>query len=255
MTLKFISWNVNGIRAVLKKGFLEFLSQENADFVCLQEVKATSDQLEERFEGYRQYWNSAEKKGYSGTLVLSRHTPLSVQNGIGILKHDKEGRVITLEFPNWYLVNVYTPNAKRELERLPYRSEEWDRDFLKYCKNLEKKKPVIFCGDLNVAHKEIDLARPKQNTKNAGFTPEERAGFDNIVKAGFIDTFREFESGGDKYTWWSYRAGAREKNVGWRIDYFCISKELQSKLISAGIKPDVMGSDHCPVYIELKDSI
>ena len=255
MTLKFISWNVNVIRAVLKKGFLEFLSQENADFVCLQEVKATSDQLEERFEGYRQYWNSAEKKGYSGTLVLSRHTPLSVQNGIGILKHDKEGRVITLEFPNWYLVNVYTPNAKRELERLPYRSEEWDRDFLKYCKNIEKKKPVIFCGDLNVAHKEIDLARPKQNTKNAGFTPEERAGFDNIVKAGFIDTFREFESGGDKYTWLSYRAGAREKNVGWRIDYFCISKELQSKLISAGIKQDVMGSDHCPVYIELKDSI
>ena len=255
MALKFISWNVNGIRAVLKKGLLDFLENENADFICLQEVKACSDQLDETFHGYHQYWNSAEKKGYSGTLILTKHPPLSVQNGIGIPKHDREGRVVALEYPSWYLVNVYTPNAKRELERLPYRSKEWDPDFLNFCKNLEKKKPVIFCGDLNVAHKEIDLARPKQNTKNAGFTAEERMGFDNLVKSGFIDTFREFEQGGDQYTWWSYRAGARERNVGWRIDYFCISKSLQTKLKSAGIKPNVMGSDHCPIYLELKDTI
>lgn len=252
MTLKFISWNVNGLRAIIGKGFLEYVASQDADFICLQETKALPEQVDLDLPGYQQFWNPAEKKGYSGTLTLARKRPLSHQNGMGIDKHDKEGRVITLEYDAWYLVNVYTPNAQRELTRLPYRYEEWDRDFLDYCKKLEQKKPVIFCGDLNVAHKEIDLARPKQNVKNAGFTPQEREGMDNIINAGFIDTFREFNPGGDNYTWWSYRAGARAKNVGWRIDYFCISQSLRPRLKAAGIQADVLGSDHCPVYIELK---
>ncbi len=252
MPQKLISWNVNGIRAAIGKGFLDYVRQEQPDVLCLQEVKATPDQVDLHIPGYLQYWNTAEKKGYSGTAIFTRKDPLSVMNGMGIAKHDKEGRVITVEYDDYYLVTVYTPNSQRELARLDYRSREWDVDFLAYVKGLEKRKPVVFCGDLNVAHKEIDLANPKTNRRNAGFTDEERAGFDNIVKAGFIDTFREFESGGDNYTWWSYRLNARERNIGWRIDYFCISKSLRKRLKEAFIRPEVMGSDHCPVGIVLE---
>jgi len=202
--------------------------------------------------GYEQYWNHASKPGYSGTAVFTRIKPLKVSNGIGIVKHDDEGRVITLEYKDFFLVNVYVPNSKRGLERLPYRSKGWDVDFLAYLKRIEKKKPVVFCGDLNVAHTGPDLANPKDNEKNHGFTPEERAGFDNLVKAGFIDTFREFEKGGGHYTWWSPMGNCRKRNIGWRIDYFLISSSLRARLKSAFILKDVMGSDHCPVGIELK---
>ncbi len=249
--MKLISWNVNGIRAVIKKGFYDFVAECDPDILCLQETKAQPDQVELELPQYSGHWNSAVKKGYSGVLILTKVEPLAVIKGMGIEKHDQEGRVITAEFNDFYLVTVYTPNAKRELLRLPYRSEEWDVAFLDFVKALEKQKPVIFCGDLNVAHKEIDLANPKTNRRNAGFTDEERAGFDNIVDAGFIDTFREFESEGGHYSWWSYRAGARARNVGWRIDYFCISKSLRPKLENAFILPDVMGSDHCPVGIDI----
>lgn len=251
--MKLISWNVNGIRAVLKKGFAEWFAAEQPDILCLQETKARPEQVELplEFAGYHQYWNAATKPGYSGTLILSKEKPLSVKNGIGIDEHDNEGRVITAEYPDYFIVTVYTPNAQHGLARLDYRLT-WDMDFLSYIKHLEKTKPVIFCGDLNVAHQEIDLARPKDNHKNPGFSPQERASFDQIIAADFTDTFRYFHP--DKteaYSWWSYRAGARERNVGWRIDYFCVSNSLTDSLNKAWIMPEVHGSDHCPVAIEI----
>jgi len=249
--MKLMSWNVNGIRAVLNKGFMAFLKKEDPDILCLQETKAMPEQVDIALNGYQPFWNSATRKGYSGTAIFTKLKPLNVTNDMGIAKHDDEGRVITLEFKDYYLVNVYTPNSKRELERLAYRTQEWDVAFLKYVKKLEKKKPVIFCGDLNVAHKEIDLANPQSNRRNAGFTDEERARFDKIVESGFIDAFREFNQEGGHYTWWSYMSRAREKNIGWRIDYFCISPSLRKRLKSARILPHVMGSDHCPVEITL----
>ncbi|HNX58016.1 MAG TPA: exodeoxyribonuclease III [Spirochaetota bacterium] len=250
--MKLISWNVNGIRAVIGKGFHDFVKAHNPDVLCLQETKATPDQVNLELPGYDyHYWNSAEKKGYSGTAVFSKKEPAAVTNGIGIDEHDHEGRVITADFGDYWLVNVYVPNSQRGLERLPYRHDRWDVDFLKYLKKLEKKKPVIFCGDLNVAHKEIDLANPKSNVKNAGFTPEERAGFDNIVSAGFVDTFREFTKEGGHYSWWSYMGRAREKNVGWRIDYFCVSGAFMPRVKKSYILPDIMGSDHAPVVLEI----
>ncbi len=249
--MKLISWNVNGIRAALKKGFMEFLENENPHIICLQETKAMREQVEEEFANYpHQYWNHAEKKGYSGTAVLSKEEPLQASYGIGIEKHDNEGRVVTLEFKDFYLVNIYVPNSKRGLARLDYRHNEWDYDLLDYMKDLEEKKPVIFCGDMNVAHKEIDLANPSTNRRNAGFTDEEREGFDNIVNAGFIDTFRMFEKGPGHYTWWSYMGKARERNVGWRIDYFCVSPELKDRVKKSHILPEVMGSDHAPIVLE-----
>lgn len=249
-----ISWNVNGIRAVLKKDFAQWFAETQPDVLCLQETKAKPEQVELplEFAGYHQYWNSADKAGYSGTLILSKEKPLSVVNGIGIEKHDTEGRVITAEYEDYYLVTVYTPNAQSELKRLDYRME-WDSDFLSYCKTLEESKPVIFCGDLNVAHNEIDLARPKGNRKNPGFSDQERAKFDEIVAAGFVDTFRHFyPDTADAYSWWSYRAGARGKNVGWRIDYFCTSSSLTPRLKDASILSDVLGSDHCPVTLTIE---
>ena len=251
--MKFISWNVNGIRAVLKKGFMDFLEKENPDIICLQETKAHKEQVDINLEGYPfDYWNSAIKKGYSGTAIFSKKKPLNVIYDMDIEVHDQEGRVITLEFEDYYLVTVYTPNSKRELLRLEYR-QEWDKDFLNFLKELEKKKPVIFCGDLNVAHKEIDLKNPKTNRRNPGFTDEERASFDNIVHSGFADTFREFNSDGGHYTWWSYMFQARKKDIGWRIDYFCISKALKSQLRDSYILKNVMGSDHAPVLMEFND--
>ncbi|PXA04507.1 exodeoxyribonuclease III [Coraliomargarita sinensis] len=254
---KLISWNVNGLRAAIKKGFDNFLDNCAADVVCLQETKISGDLISGfQFNGYPHvFWNCAEKKGYSGTAILSQVEPISVHNGLGIDKHDSEGRVITAEFTDYYLVTVYTPNAQNHDEnkrprRLDYRTREWDVDFLNYVKDLEKTKPVVFCGDLNVAHTEIDLANPKNNRRNAGFTDEERAGFDNILGAGFIDSFRHLNP--DKteaYSWWSYRAGARKRNVGWRIDYFCVSDALKTKVESADIHADVHGSDHCPVSL------
>ena len=251
--MKIISWNVNGIRAVLKKGMAEWFAEVQPDILCLQETKARAEQVDFplEFAGYHQFWNSAEKPGYSGTLIISKTKPLSVVNGIGIDEHDTEGRVITAEFDAFYLVTVYTPNSKNGLLRIEYR-QQWDRDFLAYVQDLEKSKPVIFCGDLNVAHHEINLARPKANRKNAGFSDQERFGFNQIVAAGFVDTFRHFEPDTtEAYSWWSYRAGARGKNVGWRIDYFCISPSLTESLKSASIHADVLGSDHCPVSIEI----
>lgn len=250
--MKIISWNVNGIRSILKKGFIDFIHTHNPDIICLQETKATPEQVEIELPEYpHKLWDSAGKKGYAGTAIFSKTPPRSFTTGIGIKKHDTEGRVITFEMDAAYLVNVYVPNAQRGLERLDYRTKEWDKDFLAYLKSLEKKKPVIACGDFNVAHKEIDLANPKGNVGNAGFTPEERAGFDNIIKAGFIDTFREFTKEGGHYTWWSFMGRAREKNVGWRIDYFIISPALRPKLKKSYILPEVMGSDHAPIVLEI----
>ena len=250
--MKLISWNVNGLRSVLRKNFLEYLATESPDILCLQETKATPDDVEQLWPAtYTTYWNTAQKKGYSGTVIFTRIRPLKVDVGIKIVAHDNEGRVLTAEYPDFFLVNVYVPNSKRELERLPYR-QEWDRDFLKYLKKLERKKPVIFCGDLNVAHTEIDLTNPKSNIRNHGFTVEERAGFDAFVKAGFVDTFREFEKGGGHYTWWSPMSNARARNVGWRIDYFLISAALRPRLKRAFIQPQILGSDHCPVGIEIE---
>lgn len=251
--MKLISWNVNGLRSVLKKNFLEYLDAEQPDVLCLQETKASPDQVEQLWPAaYTTYWNVAQKKGYSGTAVFSRTRPLKVSTGIGHHEHDDEGRVITAEYDAFFLVNVYVPNSKRELTRLAYR-QRWDCDFLAYLKKLEQKKPVIFCGDLNVAHNEIDLANPKANMKNHGFTPEERAGFSAFVEAGFVDSFREFEKNGGHYTWWSPMAGARSRNVGWRIDYFLLSAALRPRLRRAFIQPDVPGSDHCPVGIEVQE--
>jgi exodeoxyribonuclease-3 len=251
--MKLISWNVNGIRAVLKKGFLDFLSDQDPDIICLQETKAMEEQVDESFEDYPyKYWNSAEKKGYSGTAVFSKVKPINIKYGMDIERHDTEGRVITCEFEEWFLVTVYTPNSKRDLTRLEYRQKEWDIDFLKYVRNLEEKKPVIFCGDLNVAHREIDLANPRQNKRNAGFTDEEREGFDNIVNSGFYDTFRMFNDEPGNYSWWSYMGQARAKNIGWRIDYFCISSQLKDYIESADIHASVLGSDHAPIELVLK---
>lgn len=250
--MKFISWNVNGIRAALKNGFLKFLSDSEPDMICLQETRADPDQIDLNLPEHFKYWNVAAKKGYAGTAVFSKIKPLQVNYGMNIKKHDNEGRVITSEFKDYFLVTVYTPNAQRQLSRLDYRSKEWDVDFLAYLKRLEEEKPVIFCGDLNVAHKEIDLANPKTNKNNAGFTQEERAGFDNYVQAGFIDTFREFVKDGGHYTWWSNFSNARQRNVGWRIDYFCISSSLRHRLKDAFIMPEIMGSDHCPVGMILE---
>lgn len=249
--MKLISWNVNGIRACVGKGFLEFFKEADADIFCIQESKMQAGQLELDLPGYYQYWNYAEKKGYSGTAVFTKKEPLSVVNGMGIPEHDKEGRVITLEFENFYMVTVYTPNSQNELARLDYRME-WEDAFLAYLKGLEKTKPVIVCGDMNVAHKEIDLKNPKTNRRNAGFTDEERQKFSMLLESGFVDTFRYFypEQEGI-YSWWSYRFKAREKNAGWRIDYFLVSDCLKDKLQDAKILTDVMGSDHCPVEVDL----
>ncbi len=250
--MKIISWNVNGIRAVIKKGFYDFVDEYQPDILCIQETKAHKEQVDLDLSNYPyQYWNSAVKKGYSSTAIFSKVKPLNIINDMGIEEHDQEGRVITMELDKYYLVTVYTPNSKRELLRLPYR-QKWDVDFLKYMKKLEKDKPVIFCGDLNVAHEEIDLKNPKTNHFNPGFTDEERRGFSNIVEAGFIDTFRELNKDGGHYTWWSYMFQARKRDIGWRIDYFCISKILKSKLLDAYILKDVIGSDHAPVVMEIK---
>jgi len=250
--LKFISWNVNGIRAVIKKGFYDFINEYNPDIICIQETKAHKEQVDLILPDYPyQYWNSAVKKGYSSTAIFSKKKPLNIINDMGIEEHDQEGRIITLEFEKYYLVTVYTPNSKRELLRLDYR-KIWDKDFLAYMKKLEKVKPVIFCGDLNVAHTEIDLKNPKTNHSNPGFTDEERDGFTNIVNNGFIDTFREFNKEGGHYTWWSYMFQARAKDIGWRIDYFCISQSLKSKLTDSYILKNVMGSDHAPIVMEFK---
>ena len=249
--LKLISWNVNGIRACCDKGFRESFERLNADFFCLQETKMQAGQLDLQFEGYQSYWNYAEKKGYSGTAIFTRQQPLSVAYGIGVDEHDHEGRVITLEMENFYLINVYVPNSQDGLKRLDYRMT-WEDDFLAYLKKLEEKKPVVVCGDLNVAHQEIDLKNPKSNRKNAGFTDEERAKFTKWLDAGFTDTFRHFyPDQKDIYSWWSYRFKAREKNAGWRIDYFVTSQSLDDKLVDAKIHTDILGSDHCPVELTL----
>jgi|TARA_Y100000310_G_scaffold332833_1_gene409156 exodeoxyribonuclease-3 len=249
--MKIISWNVNGIRAVMKKGFADFVDKSNPDILCLQETKAHPDQVDKLLDDYEHhYWNSADKKGYSGTAVFSKIKPLKVVYGGGLSEGETEGRVITLEYDHFYLINVYTPNSQRGLTRLTYR-QKWDKSFLKYLKELEKDKPVVLCGDLNVAHKEIDLARPKNNVKNAGFTPEERSGFDKYLAAGFVDTFRMFTTEGENYSFWSYMFNARKKNIGWRIDYFCVSEKLKSKVKSSRILKMVMGSDHAPVELKI----
>ncbi len=248
--MKLISWNVNGLRAVMRKNFAEFLAAEAPDILALQETKCMEADVVPDWPGYSAFWNSAEKKGYAGTAILTRIPPLSVTQGIGIEAHDKEGRVLTAEFETFFLVCVYVPNSQRELARLPYR-QQWDRDFLAYLKNLEQRKPVLCCGDLNVAHQERDLARPKDNTRNHGFTAEERAGFAACVEAGFIDTFRLFEQNGGHYTWWSPMNKARERNIGWRIDYFLASAALRQNVERAWILGTVAGSDHCPVGVEL----
>ena len=249
--MKFISWNVNGLRACAGKGFADAFKALDADFFCLQETKMQEGQLDMQFDGYRSYWNYADKKGYSGTAVFTRHEPVSVTYGIGIDEHDHEGRVITMEMPDFYLVCVYTPNSQDELARLDYRMK-WEDDFRNYLLKLDSLKPVIVCGDLNVAHKEIDLKNPKTNRRNAGFTDEERDKFSVLLESGFTDTFRHFYPDmKDIYSWWSYRFKAREKNAGWRIDYFLTSKRLDDKLVSAGIHTEIFGSDHCPVELDI----
>ena len=250
--MKLISWNVNGIRACLNKGFLDFFNEEKADIFCIQETKMQEGQTELKLEGYYQYWNSAEKKGYSGTAIFTKIKPLNVSYGIGIEEHDKEGRVITLEFDKFYMVNVYTPNSKRELERLEYRMV-WEDEFRKYLLKLNETKPVIMCGDLNVAHKEIDLKNPKTNRHNAGFTDEERNKMTELLNSGFTDSFRYlYPEKENIYSWWSYMFHAREKNAGWRIDYFIVSKLIETKIKEAKIYTEILGSDHCPVGLEIK---
>lgn len=249
--MKLISWNVNGIRACVNKGFEEFFRKIDADIFCIQETKCQPGQIDLEFEGYTSYWNSAEKKGYSGTAIFTKQKPMQVQYGIGIEEHDKEGRVITLEYENFYMVNIYTPNSKRELERLDYR-QIWEDEIRKYLLNLNSKKPVIMCGDLNVAHQEIDLKNPKTNKGNAGFTDEEREKMTALLSAGFIDSYRYlYPEKEEAYSWWSYMGRAREKNVGWRIDYFIVSESIKDKIKEATIYPEVMGSDHCPVGLEI----
>lgn len=250
--MKFISWNVNGLRACVKKGFMDAFKELNADFFCLQETKMQPDQLDLQLDGYEQYWNSAQKKGYSGTAVFAKKKPLAVTYGIGIEEHDQEGRVITLEMKDFYLVTCYTPNSKRELARLDYRME-WEDAFCEYLMTLNKKKPVVICGDLNVAHEEIDLKNPQSNHKNAGFTDEEREKFTKLLDAGFIDTFRQlYPTKTEAYSWWSYMRKSRERNAGWRIDYFLVSTSLKDNIKKAEIYNQIMGSDHCPVGLELK---
>ena len=250
--MKLISWNVNGLRACVKKGFMDYFKQADADIFCLQETKLQEGQIDLELEGYHQYWNYAEKKGYSGTAVFCKEEPVSVSYGIGIDEHDHEGRVITLEFDKFFFVTVYTPNSQNELTRLDYRMK-WEDDFLAYIKGLETKKPVIYAGDLNVAHQEIDLKNPKTNRKNAGFTDEERGKFSNVIESGMIDTFRYFYPDmKDIYSWWSYRFRARENNAGWRIDYFIASRSLEKYLLDAKIHTEVMGSDHCPVELDIE---
>ncbi|WP_273159936.1 exodeoxyribonuclease III [Filifactor alocis] len=250
--MKLISWNVNGIRACVKKGFLDFFKETDADIFCLQETKLQEGQIELELEGYHQYWNYAERKGYSGTAIFTKQEPLSVSYGLGIEEHDQEGRIITLEFDNFYMVTVYTPNSKNELLRLDYRMV-WEDEFRSYLLRLNETKPVIVCGDLNVAHQEIDLKNPKTNQKNAGFTIEERTKMSTLLDSGFIDTFRFFypELEG-AYSWWSYRFNARKNNAGWRIDYFLTSQELKENLKDAKIHSDILGSDHCPVELDIE---
>ncbi len=249
---KLISWNVNGIRACVQKGFVDIFKEMDADIFCIQESKMQEGQLVLELEGYHQYWNYAEKKGYSGTAIFTKEQPISDSYGIGIEKHDKEGRVITLEYDKYYMVNVYTPNSQNELARLDYRME-WEEAFKAYLKKLEENKPVIVCGDMNVAHNEIDLKNPKTNRKNAGFTDEERGKFTDLLEAGFIDTFRYFYPDmKDIYSWWSYRFSARAKNAGWRIDYFLVSEALKGNLVDAKIHTEIMGSDHCPVELDIE---
>lgn len=250
--MKLVSWNVNGLRAVLKKGFLDFFNEIDSDIFCIQETKMQKEQADFDFPGYYEYWNQAEKKGYSGTLILTKQKPISVEYGIGIEEHDKEGRVITLEFEKFYMVNCYTPNSKRELERLDYR-QKWEDDFRAYLIKLSKIKSVILCGDLNVAHKEIDLKNPKTNRHNAGFTDEERNKMTKLLESNFIDTFRYlYPDKTDSYTWWSYMGHAREKNIGWRIDYFIVSQELKKYIIDHNIHSDILGSDHCPIELDIE---
>ena len=250
--MKLISWNVNGIRACITKGFKDFFNKIDADIFCVQETKCQEGQVELEFEGYTSYWNSAEKRGYSGTAIFTKKKPINVKYGIGIEEHDKEGRVITLEFEKFYMVDIYTPNSKRELERLEYRMV-WENEIRNYLLNLNKTKPVIMCGDLNVAHKEIDLKNPKTNRRNAGFTDEEREKMTELLSAGFIDTFRYlYPDKENAYSWWSYMGRAREKNVGWRIDYFIVSKDIKDRIQEAAIHSEVYGSDHCPVELEIK---
>ena len=252
--MKLISWNVNGLRACVQKGFLDIFKELDADMFCIQESKLQEGQISLELEGYHQYWNYAIKKGYSGTAIFTRREPMSVAYGIGIEEHDQEGRVITLEFAEFYLVTVYTPNSQSELARLDYRMR-WEDAFLSYLKGLEEKKPIVFCGDLNVAHKEIDLKNPKTNRKNAGFTDEERGKFSTLLGQGFIDTYRYFYPDQEGiYSWWSYRFQARKKNAGWRIDYFCVSESLKEKLVDAKIHTEIMGSDHCPVELDIRET-
>ena len=249
--MKLISWNVNGLRACMDKGFMDFFDKEDADFFCLQEIKLQEGQIDWKKDGYYDYWNYAKKKGYSGTAIFTKHKPLAVSYGIGMEEHDQEGRVITLEYDSFYMITVYTPNSQNELARLDYRMK-WEDDFKAYIDSLKKQKPVIFCGDLNVAHTEIDLKNPKTNRHNAGFTDEERGKMTAILSDGYIDTFRYFYPDmTDIYSWWSYRFKAREKNAGWRIDYFITSDDLSDKLIDAKIHTDVFGSDHCPVELDI----
>lgn len=249
---KMISWNVNGLRACLGKGFLEYLKESDADIFCIQESKLQEGQVDLELPGYHQYWNYAEKKGYSGTAMFTKEEPVSVAYGLGIEEHDHEGRVITAEFPEYYVVTCYTPNSQDGLKRLDYRMQ-WEDAFRAYLKALETKKPVIFCGDLNVAHQEIDLKNPKTNRKNAGFSDEERAKFTELLEAGFVDTFRYFYPDQEGiYSWWSYRFSARAKNAGWRIDYFCVSESLKDRLVDAKIHTEVLGSDHCPVELDIR---
>ena len=249
--MKFISWNVNGLRACVQKGFFDYLKETDADFFCIQESKLQEGQITLELPGYHQYWNYAEKKGYSGTAIFTKYEPLSVSYGLGIEEHDKEGRVITLEYDSFYLVTCYTPNSQNELKRLPYRMQ-WEDAIHAYLKELDAKKPVIYCGDLNVAHKEIDLKNPKTNRKSAGFSDEERAKMSELLSDGFTDTFRHFYPDAEGiYSWWSYRFKAREKNAGWRIDYFIVSDRLKEQLKGAAIHTDVFGSDHCPVELTI----
>jgi len=249
---RIISWNVNGIRACVKKGFLDYFNAMDADIFCIQESKLQEGQIDLNLEGYHQYWNYAEKKGYSGTAIFTKEEPISVFYGLGIEEHDTEGRVITLEYDDFYMVTVYTPNSKPELARLDYRMQ-WEDDFREYIKHLDENKPVIICGDLNVAHEEIDLKNPKNNSKNPGFSDEERGKFKSFLGSGFIDTYRYFYPNKEgAYSWWSYRFKARENNAGWRIDYFCVSKSLEERLVGADIHSEVLGSDHCPVELKIQ---
>lgn len=249
--MKLVSWNVNGIRACVKKGFLDYFHEVDADIFCIQESKLQEGQIHLELDGYHQYWNYAERKGYSGTAVFTKKEPLAVKYGVGDKDHEEEGRIITLEYEDFYLVNVYTPNSKRDLSRLDYR-QQWEDDIREYLMYLNFKKPVIFCGDLNVAHEEIDLKNPKSNLNNSGFTPEERGKMTRLLESGFIDTFRyKYPEQTGAYTWWSYMSKVRERNIGWRIDYFIVSESLKPSVLEAGIHSEIMGSDHCPIILEI----